>query len=148
MVNSRFIYDHLRRVSLWPRRIISHSKWCDRVKERPVVESAYIDEDFLKNQIKRQRGSCFYCKYKMQVFNRKLHNGLTVERLDMAKPHTKENTVLCCSACNCRRFTQESLTKPRTKKYLRKRKKRALAISEIHDEIRKFDSSRRGVFVR
>ena len=148
MGNDRFIYDHLRRVSLWPRRIISHSKWCDRIKERPIVESTYIDEDFLKTQLKRQRGVCFYCKFKMQVFNRRRHDGLTAERLDMCKSHTKENTVLCCSACNCRKFTKESLNKTRTKKYLRNRKKRAVAISEIHNEICKFDSSRRGVFVR
>ena len=144
---NRFIYDHLRRISLWPRRIVSHSKYSDRRQERPIIESEYIDEEFLKNRNKKQKGRCFYCKFQMQKYDRKAHDGLTCERLDMNQPHTKTNVVLCCSSCNCRKFTPESLTRKKTKKYLRNRKKRANTLKEIHDEICKYSVSRRGAFV-
>jgi hypothetical protein len=43
----------------------------------------------------------------MQVLNRKKSDGLTIERLNNAEPHTTKNCILCCNRCNCRRLSDK-----------------------------------------
>jgi 5-methylcytosine-specific restriction endonuclease McrA len=127
--------------------MISHAKWCDRREKREYQENGYITVLFLQTQVKKQKNNCHYCNTKMQLYNRRAHHGLTCERLDMKLPHSQNNVVLCCSACNSRRFTPESLRRPKNRFYINQRKKHAKALKETHTEIQKYSNTRRGTYV-
>jgi len=143
---NKSIYDLLRRNRIWPKRIISHSKSADRDANREFDIEQYIDEVFLISQRKKQRNQCTYCKTSLQTINRKLHNGLTVERMDNALAHLKNNCVLCCSSCNCRRFTVCSLESTKNQKYLKQRMKFAGALRGTFKQILKYNDSRRSCY--
>ena len=143
-MTDKFYYDLFRRNKLWAKRIVSHSRCSDRAADRTITNN-YITEQFLKDRVKKQRNKCHYCSFKMQTYNRRRHNGLTGERLDMALPHDKSNVVLCCYACNVRKFTPQNLIRPKTINYLARRKKQADAIRKIHAEICQFTDSRRAI---
>ena len=145
-MRDRFIYDYFRRMNLWPRRIVSHAKCSDRFYDREFLAVEYIDPQFLVNRLKRQKRKCHYCTTLMQIYNRRAHDGLTCERLDMQLPHTKRNVVLCCSACNCRRFTPKSLLTPRNIKYITQRTRHAHALKQVLKTIRSLDDSRRSTY--
>ena len=88
----------------WARRIISHSFDSDRSGNRlPTIPSDFIDEPFLENLRRYQKNRCYYCTIDMQTHNRKLHDGLTAQRLNNHFGHTKDNVRLACRECNCRR---------------------------------------------
>jgi hypothetical protein len=83
----------------WWVHIISDSRRCDKLKGFDV-SSDYIDAEYLKSTRQKQHNGCGYCGIKMKDKNRKAPDGLTVERLDNFKPHTKENCILVCHHCN------------------------------------------------
>ena len=86
----------------WARRIISHSMDSDKNKNR-MPAADYITVPFLHELRDRQDNRCHHCTIGMQVYNRKLHDGLTVQRLDNSKGHCQGSVVLACHSCNCRR---------------------------------------------
>ena len=87
----------------WARRIVAHSRDSDRNKNRMPADDEFITIPFLLESRDRQDNMCCYCTIDMQVFNRKLHNGLTVQRHDNNIGHTRANCSLVCHQCNCRR---------------------------------------------
>jgi hypothetical protein len=124
---NRFTYDLLRRNKRWQHRIVSHSKSSDRNSERDWEPDSYITAEFLTNLRKIQNNLCFYCKYPLITFNRKQHNGLTVERLNNEIAHTKDNSKICCHACNCRKLTPARLQEAKIVSYLERRMKHGQA---------------------
>ena len=90
----------------WFNRCLYLSKQADKRKNRTSDEE-YITPERLCTLRVLQENKCFYCDTELQVENRKQSNGLTIERLDNAKPHTMNNVILCCSSCNCRRVSNK-----------------------------------------
>ena len=128
---SRFEYDLHRRNKRWQQRIVSHSKCSDRKSKRNWEDNAYITAEFLTHLRTIQNNLCFHCKCPLITFNRKQHNGLTVERLNNKVAHTKENSKICCHACNCRKFTPSRLGDPEIVKYLERRMKHGQALIAV-----------------
>jgi hypothetical protein len=71
-----------------------------------------------------QHDYCAFCGEKMQTQKRKRRNGLTIDRLDSTKGHTRENCVLSCWDCNCgcniTRTVQKMKRCPQLVQYLKK----------------------------
>lgn len=71
-----------------------------------------------------QHDYCAFCGEKMQTQKRKRLNGLTIDRLDSTKGHTRENCVLSCWDCNCgcniTRTVQKMKRCPQLVQYLKK----------------------------
>jgi hypothetical protein len=85
----------------WSNRCVYLSKHADKVRER-TSDEPYITPQRLKTLRVLQRNQCLYCGTTLQTANRKQPDGLTIDRLDNAKPHTLSNCVLACHRCNCR----------------------------------------------
>ena len=130
-MKKRFDYDLLRRNKRWQHRIVSHSKCSDRNSERDWEPDSYITAEFLTNLRKIQHNLCLYCKYPLITFNRKQHNGLTVERLDNEIAHTRDNSRICCHACNCRKLTPARLLETKIIRYLERRRKHGQALITV-----------------
>ena len=128
---NRFDYDLIRRNKRWQHRIVSHSKSSDRNSEREWEDDTYITPDFLTFLRQFQNNLCFYCKYPLITYNRKKHNGLTVERIDNNIAHTKTNSKICCHACNCRKLTPTRLQNAKIVRYLERRRKHGQALIAI-----------------
>ena len=79
------------------------SKQHDTDKGRTWEETDYVTATFLLDKLKEQEGVCFYCGCEMQTMNRQADDGLTIERLDNNIAHTKDNCVLACFECNCKK---------------------------------------------
>ena len=133
---SRFDYDWHRRNKRWQHRIVSHSKSSDRNSERGWEPDSYITVEFLTNLRKLQNNLCCYCKYPLITFNRKQHNGLTVERANNSLAHTQENSKICCHACNCRNLTPARLRNPKVLRYLERRMKHGQAWIAVLAQLR------------
>ncbi len=146
MRSERFDYDLERRRRLWARRMVSHSKYADRVAGRNYNENTYITAIELKSLRKKQKNRCCYCDVSMQTYNRSLWNGLTIERIDSSLPHASLNCRICCHTCNCKRFDKKNITLYRNRKYLQDRKRQAKAVREVLCDITKFHDSRRSCF--
>ena len=80
------------------------SKRADRRKGCNIDELDYITFEWMESEWTKQEHKCYYrhCKRLMQYKDCMLSNGLTIERLDNKKPHTKPNCVLACHHCNCK----------------------------------------------
>ena len=128
---NRFDYDLIRRNKRWQHRIVSHSKCSDRKSEREWEDDTYITAEFLTYLRQLQNNLCYYCKYPLITFNRKQHNGLTVERLNNEIAHTKNNSKICCHACNCRKLTPARLQNAKIVRYLERRRKHGQALIAI-----------------
>jgi hypothetical protein len=88
----------------WPKRIVSHSLDSDRKYNRVSSEMGkYITPQFLVRLRELQNNLCSFCGIEMQTFNRKLHDGLTVQRVDNTQPHVQSVCQLACHSCNCHR---------------------------------------------
>ena len=104
--------EHDYHVRTWAKRILTHSRRSDKLKDRPVIEQLYITEKQLHQLRKFQMNRCYYCNIEMQVNNRRQPNGLTSERLyPGCNPHTSDNVVLCCHKCNCSRVGKKNTNK-------------------------------------
>jgi hypothetical protein len=66
-----------------------------------------------------QKDHCQSCNTIMQVQNRKLADGLTIERLDATFGHTKENCVLACWECNCVLNIRRTINKMKSNAYFK-----------------------------
>ena len=88
----------------WSRRCCSHSLDSDRKYNRLSAEMGqYITPSFLERLRELQHNLCSFCGIEMQIFNRKLNDGLTVQRLDNSQPHVQSVCQLACHQCNCHR---------------------------------------------
>ena len=143
---SRFNYDLLRRNKRWQHRIVSHSKCSDRNSERDWEPDTYITTEFLNDLRKNQHNLCCYCKYPLITFNRRQHNGLTVERMNNSLAHTQSNSKLCCHACNCRKLTPTRLLDPKIVRYLSRRKKHGQALIAVLAYFTRSENERRPRF--
>jgi hypothetical protein len=90
------------RSSVWYKRCLYRARKTDEVKNR-VEEGPYMTEARLKTLRILQLNKCYYCDRSLQVENRRAPDGLTIERLSNARPHSKANCVLCCHHCNVSR---------------------------------------------
>ena len=89
-------------INKWQLMIIRASRSQDNKKNR-TSKDEYITPDFVQRLRKVMRSKCSYCRCLMQVKDRTLPDGLTIQRLDNARPHTKNNCTLACHKCNVRR---------------------------------------------
>jgi hypothetical protein len=83
--------------------MIRASRNCDKKANR-YDEKNQIDREWLNKTILSQDWKCDYCSCKMLLdcdpYDKNL---MTVERKDNSIGHTKDNTVLACLGCNCKR---------------------------------------------
>ena len=93
----------------WADRMIVHSKISDKKMKRAFEEDEYITHEFLVSLRENANNECIYCDIRLQSFNRKRFNGVTVQRLDNSKAHIKSNCVLACYKCNMSRVEDERL---------------------------------------
>ena len=84
----------------WAERMCVHSRLSDKRANRPYKQQEYITPSRLHFLRKHQYNKCVYCKCEMITRNRKLKNGLTIERLHNETPHIIQNCVLACARCN------------------------------------------------
>ena len=89
-------------INKWQLTIVRGSKRADYLKNR-TSKDEYITPDFLERLRKVMRSKCLYCRCLMQVKDRSLPDGLTIQRLDNALPHSKKNCTLACHKCNVQR---------------------------------------------
>ena len=89
----------------WNTVMVKHSKESDTEKGRPWNEEEYVTAGFLLEKFQEQEGACFYCGCEMQIQDRMADDGLTIERLDNSIAHTRDNCVLACFECNCKKRT-------------------------------------------
>jgi len=88
----------------WARRMVSHSRGSDAIYNRlPTTMSDYITPEYLHLLRSAQENRCAFCTIDMQHEHRKLHDGITIQRLVNSQPHEKHNCLLACHSCNCRR---------------------------------------------
>ena len=88
----------------WARRMVSHSRGSDALYNRlPANMLDYITPEYLHRLRDAQKNMCAFCTIDMQHHHRKLHDGITVQRLVNSHPHEKQNCLLACHSCNCRR---------------------------------------------
>ena len=86
----------------WAHRATVHSRIADKKSNRLYQSNTFITPKRLEFLRDIQHNKCIYCYTPMQIENRRKPNGLTVERVDGKKPHTKNNVALCCFRCNCK----------------------------------------------
>ena len=88
----------------WARCMVCHSRDSDRKYGRlPTDMTDYIAPGFLQELRTAQQNRCFFCTIDMQHHFRKLHDGISIQRLVNSRPHNRENCVLSCFRCNCKR---------------------------------------------
>ena len=85
----------------WAHRACVHSRIADENAKRTYKQEDFITPERLIFLKKLQEDKCVYCETQMQTANRRLSDGLTIERINNKLAHTKHNTVLCCNRCNC-----------------------------------------------
>ena len=100
----RTTQERVYKQNTWAKRIVMHAKMADKRYNRPICEQEYITPKRLTYLRLLQQNRCFYCKTELQNQNRKLHNGLSCERLSSSESHTQQNCVLACHRCNCKRM--------------------------------------------
>ena len=86
----------------WAYRACVHSRIADHNANRTYTVNTFITPPRLEFLRILQQNKCIYCHTHMQIQHRRKPNGLTVERVDGKKPHTKNNVALCCFRCNCK----------------------------------------------
>ena len=96
--------ERLYKQRTWAKRMVMHAKLADTKYNRPINPQEYITPKRIEYLRKLQHNQCFYCKTELQNTNRRLHDGLSLERLSSALPHTQHNCVLACHRCTCRRL--------------------------------------------
>ena len=88
----------------WARRMVCHAMETDTKRNRlPHDMTLFVEPTYLERLRLHQHNECAYCGIEMQTQNRKLPDGLTLQRLNNAKGHTTANCILACFECNCRR---------------------------------------------
>jgi hypothetical protein len=88
----------------WARRMVCHAMDNDRKRDRlPADMTLFVTPNYLQRLREHQENECAYCGIEMQTLNRKLHDGLTIQRLDNEKGHELANSILACFSCNCHR---------------------------------------------
>ena len=91
-----------RYIRNWAGNIVSGSRSSDKAKDR-FESQGFLTKEFVLNQRVVQNNKCFYCNKEMQIKNRQLSDGLTIERLNNRIGHTMSNCVLACYKCNMAR---------------------------------------------
>ena len=84
----------------WAHRCVVHSRLSDQKANRSFQPDEVITPTRLHFIRGLQQNKCIYCRCDMQIMNRKLQDGLTIERIDNSKAHITKNCVLCCHRCN------------------------------------------------
>ena len=74
-----------------------------RSRKRLPPPEEFITEQFLEQARVSQLNRCASCSIDMQVYNRKLPSGLTIQRKNNGVGHSKSNCCLMCHRCNVRR---------------------------------------------
>jgi hypothetical protein len=131
--HATYLIKHNR--ECWGKKIVRSSRASDKKAKRYAqVETDFITSCILHILRVEIDNRCPYCKILMQTKYRKIHDGVTVERLNNAIGHSKKNCILCCHGCNSRRFSDDfKKSKYNLKKstdYLKKRK----VFAKTHNE--------------
>ena len=108
----------------WCHRIPRDCRAMDRKKRRNYNPDKMVDMKWCYQQRAAQEGLCWYCDVFMDVINRRSNKiGLTVERLDSAKPHERHNCVFACKSCNSKKKHRNAdLLKELAAKWTQKKK--------------------------
>jgi hypothetical protein len=99
--------------------MVMHSKQSDKKYKLTYAEEDYIDPDFLIEHRKKRNNQCIYCDIRLQSFNRRRFNGVTVQRLNNRLAHIKDNCVIACYQCN---LCKPELENPKSLKRIETRK--------------------------
>jgi len=88
-------------------KMIYGSRKSDKIKfgNYDNYDLEFIDYPFIENLIKNTRNKCVYCNIDFSY--KKNSDMITIERVDVDKPHIKSNCTLCCLSCNCRKAGRE-----------------------------------------
>ena len=101
---NRDIQEQIYHMKTWAKRCLTHSKRSDNKYNRAWSTNNYVTEPQLVMLRKLQNNLCIYCDTKMQVFDRRRPNGLTIERIVAGnRAHDDFNVLLACHRCNCKR---------------------------------------------
>lgn len=88
----------------WAKQMVYNSKNADIKAKREFSIDDYIDVPFLHSQFDLQKGKCAYCDSVMAFGEGVSRNrnplGMTVERKNNQKPHTRDNCLLVDISCN------------------------------------------------
>ena len=99
----------MRVADIWYNRIIRDSKSNDEKRKRPTDSPNYVTTDDLIRMLNEQQNKCNWCGVDMAwTHRRSTPHGLTLERFDNLKSHTRDNVCLCCKRCNSKRMTPQT----------------------------------------
>jgi len=81
-------------------------KYQDQLKDK-YCEGKFIDMDFVIEIMLESGNQCYYCLDKVYVLYEQVRDPKqwTLERIDNAHGHNKDNVVICCLHCNLHRRT-------------------------------------------
>lgn len=84
----------------WARMVVDNSRKHDKDAKREYNEVDYITVEFVKALQISRHSRCEWCNCPVQTENRRLDDGLTLNRVDNRLAHIKSNCRLCCYECN------------------------------------------------
>ena len=103
-----FIHDEKMVTKMFDSRIKQYFKFKvnsykkqDNDAGREFKKEEFVDVDWIAEKYKINK-FCNYCTrpYDFDIDNTNVTSTLTVDRIDNARPHTKNNCILCCTSCN------------------------------------------------
>ena len=67
-----------------------------------------IDLEFVCDQLNKQKGRCYICKdFVLQKHSMGCKYQISIDRISNLRPHNKENCVVSCNYCNCRKYAEK-----------------------------------------
>ena len=75
-------------------------------KYNRYIETDYIDEQWVKDELEKNSMKCHYCKCELQQSQggNYIQNQYSIDRIDNNKGHNKDNCVISCLSCNNKRY--------------------------------------------
>jgi hypothetical protein len=92
-------------------RMVHNARVSDQAKTPSLYRANdHVDVGFINQLIHDQKSLCCYCETEMKLegVDQYRNDLLSLERIDNAFGHTKDNVILCCYPCNLRRGNRYS----------------------------------------
>lgn len=79
----------------------------DKMARRQIVKDSYVTYEWFCHEYERVGHKCQHCQCELYFAvdcDKKIETNITFDRVDDNMPHTKENCVLSCYLCNCKKI--------------------------------------------